>query len=40
MDMGMMQASSTGLFGMKIQRATAIFAVNPKWIITLLKQKV
>lgn len=30
-------ASSTGLFGMEIQGATAIFAVNLKRIITLLK---
>ncbi|WP_421102673.1 IS1182 family transposase [Sporosarcina psychrophila] len=32
-------ASSTGLFGMEIQGATAIFAVNLKRIITLLKEK-
>jgi len=32
-------ASSTGLFGMEIQSATAIFAVNLKRIITLLKEK-
>jgi len=32
-------ASSTGLFGMEIQGATAIFTVNLKRIITLLKEK-
>jgi len=32
-------ASSTGLFGMEVQGATAIFAVNHKRIITLLKEK-
>jgi transposase len=33
------KASSAGLFGMEIQGATAIFAVNLKRIITLLKEK-
>lgn len=32
-------ASSAGLFGMEIQGATTIFAVNLKRIITLLKEK-
>lgn len=32
-------ASSAGLFGMKIQGATAMFAVNLKRILTLLKEK-
>jgi hypothetical protein len=33
------KASTAGLFGMEIQGATAIFAVNLKRIITLLKEK-
>ncbi|SMQ87030.1 Transposase DDE domain-containing protein [Bacillus sp. OV166] len=32
-------ASASGLFGMEIQGATTIFAVNFKRIITLLKEK-
>ncbi|WP_185907884.1 hypothetical protein [Psychrobacillus soli] len=31
--------SSAGLFGMEIQGATAMFAVNPKRILTLLREK-
>ncbi len=36
---GYKTASSSGLFGMQIQGATAIFAVNLKRILTLLQQK-